>query len=429
VELPGAVTEEGLLQPALAQTAVHSAMADFECAFSEFVATVGGVEDAYWESTGWFTNQWSVYQVYRTTAAVNTTECGVSDTASGFYINFQAARFQAEQVYDFVAGLPADSELTPDQRERIQAQAAVVAGYTLSVFGEHWCSMAVNVGPEMTPTETLALAEGWFDAAIGHLATTGDFSTANAPSMSDFAYLGRARVRFALGDAPGASADAQQVQEGFVAVATRSSATRKRWNQVYQHLSVNKYGTVPPQVDFEGSMVPFTGYRDLTIAADGRAVNADQSPYMGAGTADTRVPVENTGQIGADGVTPHWVQTKYPSHASAIPMAKWEEAQLILAEIEGGQAAIDRVNAIRTYHSLPTITYLGAGDAAGIRDMLLEERRRTFFYEGRWHADKLRNDLWFPEGLGFNHKGVAYGTTTCLELSDRERDANPNISG
>jgi hypothetical protein len=53
------VTEEGLLQPALAQTAVYSAMADFECAFSEFAATVGGIEDAYWESTGWFTNQWS----------------------------------------------------------------------------------------------------------------------------------------------------------------------------------------------------------------------------------------------------------------------------------------------------------------------------------------------------------------------------------
>lgn len=426
VDLPGAVTEEGLLQPALAETAVLSAMADFECAFSEFSASLGGLEDSFWESTGWFTRAWSEYRVDRSTGAVNTTPCGVFDTGAGFYINFQAARFQAEQAYEFIGGLDAGA-LDANLSEELLAQAAVITGYTHDLFGEHWCSMAVNESAEMTPQEVLQSGEQWFDMALQHLGTTGDFSTANTQSLEQMAYLGRARIRYALGDMAGASADAGQVQQGFEAVVTRSASTRKRWNQVYQHLTVSKYGTVPPQVDFEGSMVPFTGYRDLTVAADGRAINPDQSPYMGAGTADSRVPVENTGQLGQDGVTPHWIQTKYGSHADFIPVAKWEEAELILAEIEGGQSAIDRVNTIRLAHQLPLVTYLGAGDAAGIQDMLLEERRRTFFFEGRWHADKLRNDLWFPAGQGFNHKGVAYGDATCLELSDRERDANPNI--
>ena len=38
-----------------------------------------------------------------------------------------------------------------------------------------------------------------------------------------------------------------------------------------------------------------------------------------------RVPVENTGQIGQDGVTPHWVQLKYASQNADIPFAKWTE--------------------------------------------------------------------------------------------------------
>lgn len=424
VELPGAVTEDDLLTPELAETAVLSAMADFECAYAEFAISLGGLEDAFWESTGWFTRAWSEYRVDRTTGAVNTQECGVSDVAAGFYVNFQAARFQAEQAYAFLQ----DMGSTTDETEQLLAQAALTAGFTYDVFGESWCSMAVNLGPEMTPAQTLDSAEAWFGRALSHIGTTGDFETANTTSVEDMAYLGRARVRYALGDDSGAATDAAQVDDGFTAVVTRGSSDRKRWNQVYQHLTVSKYGTVPPQVDFEGSLVAFTGYRDLTIAADGRAVNADGSPVMGTGTPDPRVPVENTGQLGQDGVTPHWIQTKYTSYDDPIVFARWEEAQLILAELEGGQSAIDRVNAIRAAHSLPAVTYLSAGDTAGIRDMILEERRRTFFYEGRWHSDKLRNSLFFPEGLGFNHKGVAYGEATCLELSERERESNPNLT-
>jgi len=427
VDLPGAVTEDDLLQPELAETAVLSAMADFECAYAEFSAAIGGLEDAFWESTGWFTRAWSEYRVDRTTGAVDTQECGVSDVAAGFYVNFQAARFQAEQSYSYIGGLTPGDAIDAEKRERLLAQAALTAAYTYDVFGESWCSMAVNVGPEMTPQQTLDSAEVWFDRALTHIGATGDFATANTASVEQMAYLGRARVRHALGDAPGAINDAAEVDQGFTSFVTRGNSDRKRWNQPYQHLTVSKYGTVPPQVEFEGSMVAFTGYRDLTIAADGRAVNVDGSPVTGTGTPDPRVPVVNTGQLGQDGITPHWIQTKYDAYGDGIVFARWEEAELILAELEGGQSAIDRVNAIRTYYSLPQVTYLAAGDAAGIRDMILEERRRSFFYEGRWHSEKLRNDLWFPMGLGFNHKGVAYGEATCLELSERERQSNPNI--
>lgn len=215
-----------------------------------------------------------------------------------------------------------------------------------------------------------------------------------------------------MGDMDGARTDALTIQPDFQAWITRDAGTRKRWNQVYQHHTVNKYSTVAPAISFEGQQVS-PGYRNLTIAENG-----DQT--IGDGVPDPRVPVENTGGLGQDGVTPHWIQTKYTYHGDPIPMARWAEAQLILAEIEGGAGAVDRINALRDVHGLPHVRSVDL-------DVIVEERRREFFYEGRFHADKLRQGLWFPEGQGFNHKNIAYGPTTCLPLSDQERQLNPNI--
>lgn len=414
VELPGSLTEADLLTPEMSRAMTFSAVADFECAFSEFAATIGGVEDAYWETTGWFAKAWSEYQVTEQTGAVNTTPCGNSDTAAGFFVSFQAARFQAEQAYT------AMSDFTDQQvpnRERLLATAATYAGFTYQIFGEHWCEMAVDVGARMTPQQTLALAEPWFDRALGHINTTGDFGNATTSSLRQMALLGRARVRFARGDMAGAASDAGQIQPGFVANVTRSAGVRKRWNQVYHHLTVSKFMSIADRVQFSGQEVS-RGYRNLTIAPDG-------TPTVNNGAPDPRVPVVNTGRPASDGVTTHWIQTKYTGYADPIPLVRWAEAQLMLAEIEGGAAAVARINALRDVHGLP---HFQGGTPQQIREAIIEERRREFFFEGRFHADKLRYDLWFPRGQGFNHKGIAYGNVTCLPLSDQERILNPNLN-
>lgn len=414
VDLPGSLTEEDLLTPEMSRAMTLSAVADFECAYSEFAATIGGVEDAYWETTGWFPKAWSEYRVTEQTGAVNTTPCGNSDVAAGFFVSFQSARFQAEQAYEAMSGFT-DEQVA--NREQLLATAATYAGFTYQVFGEHWCEMAVDVGDRLTPQETLAIAEPWFDRALGHINTTGDFGNATTESARQMALLGRARVRFARGDMTGAAADAALIEPGFVANVTRSAGVRKRWNQVYHHLTVSKFMSIADQVEFDGELVS-VGFRDLTVAPDGRTTVND-------GVPDPRVPVENTGLPASDGVTTHWIQTKYTSYADPIPLVRWAEAQLILAEIEGGQSAVDRINVLRDIHGLP---HFQGGTAQEIREAIIEERRREFFYEGRHHADKLRYDLWFPRGQGFNHKGIAYGDVTCLPLSDQERILNPNLN-
>jgi hypothetical protein len=114
---------------------------------------------------------------------------------------------------------------------------------------------------------------------------------------------------------------------------------------------------------------------------------------------------------GQDALTPLWVQTKYPAVDSPMPIATWDEAQLIIAEAEGGQSAVDAINRLRRKYNLPQ--YAG-GTAAEIGAQIVEERRRTLFLDGHSIGDHLR--LKIPFATGLNHKGVRYGNATCLPL-------------
>ncbi len=103
---------------------------------------------------------------------------------------------------------------------------------------------------------------------------------------------------------------------------------------------------------------------------------------------------------------------------------------LLRAELEGGQAAIDRVNELRDFHSLPRVTYADPADAAEIRFMIIEERRRQLFLEGRFWSTKIRNTdlLWFPRNSGETPLlGFPYGGGVRLLMPSNEYELNPNF--
>ena len=75
--------------------------------------------------------------------------------------------------------------------------------------------------------------------------------------------------------------------------------------------------------------------RQNRVVAENSAINRTQSigaPYRTMG--DTRVPV--TGPVGSASATgvPHFYQTKYATTATPLPLATYEEAQLIIAEAD-----------------------------------------------------------------------------------------------
>jgi hypothetical protein len=408
VELPGNMTEGDLLQPASAVTMVNSVIADFECSYSMFTVLTASMEDTWWRATGY----WGGWAEYRTDRPA-TAECATDDINTGWATGFQKSRFMAETAHKHIGEWGAQ---VPNASRHL-ATVATYAGLVYQVFGETYCELTVDTGPLMQPSEVLARSEQWFTTALGHLGS-GDASIVSTSSLRQLALLGRARVRLALGNTAGAAADAAQIEPGFVAYATRDNSVRPRWNHIYRTLNVQGYSAIAPVVTWQGQPVPFTGYRYLTIGANG-------VPTIDNGVADPRVPVRFLNEFLQDGVTDNYAQQKYPSNAAHIPIARWAEAQLILAEVEGGAAAVARINALRDVHELPH--YAGPTDATAIRNLIIEERRREFFLEGRFLAEKLRKGLWFPMGVGTNHKGVTYGNAHCFMMPLSEYQNNPNI--
>lgn len=439
VDLPGQMTESGVLQPELAETLVNSAIADFECSYSMAAVLTASMEDTWWRGTGYW-GGYAEYRILRPAAG----GCATGDTSTGWYQGLQTSRFLAEQAYEYISGWTDEEVGGAGTRQQLLATSAVYAGLAYQYFGETFCELAVNVGGIMTSNAVLEESERWFTVALDHIGSTGDFEIATTGSVEQLAHLGRARVRLVLGDHTGAAADAQQVQPGFIAWITRDATVRPRWNHTYRQLNVNLYSTVAGTVVHQGEVVPFTNYRYLTFDDQGRSTIdgipvafSDENPvpeFVPEGT-DPRVPVVFTGEFLQDGVTDNWQQRKYTSLADPIPLARYAEAQLILAEIDAESgapaAAVEHINNVRTSAnerlngSIPL--YQGPTDADAIENTIIEERRREFFFEGRFLADKLRNDLWFPNGVGANHKNFTYGNAGCFLMPESEYETNPNL--
>jgi hypothetical protein len=382
VVLPGKVSESALGSPALAATMVASTQGDFECAFTEFVHSTGLWSNELLNSSGGGeVNGWGARTV---PFERDVTPCpSVSASRGGFsvYLPLQIARNQADSAVKRLDGFT-DAQVA--NRGLLTATALGYAGFSYVLLGEAYCSMALDAGPLVTPAAVLAIAEQRFTRAID-LATA-----ANNTPILNMARLGRARARLDLGNKAGAASDAKLVPSGFVYNATYASNVFRRNNTVVLNNNVNFHESVAP------------AYRNLTVGT----------------VADSRVPVRDEKRNGQDALTPLWTQQKYTTSASPIPLATWDEAQLIIAEAEGGQSAIDAINRIRARYNLPAYAPLPTATAKEIQDQVIEERRRTLFLDGHSIGDHLRYNLPFLSGV--NQKGVRYGDNTCLPLPAAE---------
>ena len=96
--------------------------------------------------------------------------------------------------------------------------------------------------------------------------------------------------------------------------------------------------------------------------------------------------------IGSNLHTPQFTQLKYGSRSDPIPFATWKEAQLMIAEVEGGQEAVGIINMLRDYHGLP---HFASADGEEIREQVLEERRRELWLQGgpTWRHAQARHTV------------------------------------
>jgi len=387
VSNPGRVSEGDLSNPALVQTLVNSALGQFECAYTNYVATSGIMANEYVNASSWLDiNGWGWRGIELKTI---TGSCPTTRTATGLgaYTPLQQARYQAEDAALRIEAFP--EEQVQNKSEKLGLLSAY-AGYSYVLLGEGYCEMAIDQGPLMTPQEVLAIAETKFSEAIGFAQAAG------REDLRLLATAGRARTRLDLGNLSGAAADADEIPEGFLWNAEYSTTDARRENRVY-NLNRNSH------------------YLSVEVTKN--------MNLMAGGEPDPRISFTDAGVKGHDGVTEQYYQNKYPTADSPIPMASWREAQLIIAEARPSET-IDAINRLRASQGIPDVT---TEEAADLEALVIEERRRQLFSEGHRLNDMLRHHIPFPTGE--NHKGQPWGTMTCMPLPDQEKINNPNIGG
>ena len=376
------------------------AVGDFECAFSSYVAYSGliGEEFIYAQQTA------SRTPYDRRNTTPDDADYAVNGCGSGVYTPLQTARQSNENLLALLKSWTDEEVLAgggSPNRTNLMGIAAAYAGYSYVLLGEGFCTMAISrVNPDRTITYGGEIQpDSVFRLAIARFTEAIDFAdAAGNTNIEMMAYLGRARAKLNVGDYAGAKADAQQVQSGFAFMASRSDAAGRRQNRVA----------------VENSQLN----RSFSVG----------EPYRSMG--DTRIPVVATTQVSATGIVHHY-QTKYPTTATALPLATYEEAQLIIAEADirtpGFATALPILLASRTRGGQGTFT--GTTQAEYLAE-LIDQRRRELFAEGHHVGDIRRFGIALSPATGTPyHFGGEYGSQVCLPLPSAERLNNPLIGG
>ena len=389
VENPASVPIEALDNPALMQTLESASIQSFQCAFQQYVGTVGVLSGEYWVSSNFVdSHPWEWRGIVQIKGTGGSCPNNRNATSLGFYTPMQQAQFQLDDLFERVSKFT-DAEVP--NRQRMLAEARAYSGYAHLILGETMCEMALDGGPKMTSQEVWAVAESRFSEAITIATALG--TGADPVSLKNMAIAGRARTRLMMGKLAEAAADARLVPATFVRNAEYTNTSQARENRMFNMTVTNRFISVTP------------AYQNLTVN----------------GAADPRVPAVNANVLGQDGATPYWRQTKITAVNSPLPIASYKESQLILAEASTDQTEkLAALNRVRALYSIAPLT------GTVTDDIIIEERRRGLFSEGPRYTDMLRKKL--PFQTGTNRKGQTYSDLTCIPLPDVETQNNPNFS-
>ena len=394
VQAPNSVPVDVYEDPAFATLMVNSVIGDFECAFGSFVVAEGLATDELHDSA-LNNGNWNMD---RRDNAFTSGFYGVNSctTVTGIYTPLSTARGEADAAINRL------KEWTSAQVPNINtltAQANLYAGFSYAALGMAMCQAAFDKGPLVNQLGMFALAEERFTAAIAAA------QAASATNVLNAAYAGRARVRLYQHNKAGAIADAQLVPAGFVFNAAMDATNARRFNHIYTPISTS--GT-------------------LTVEPTARALATE------TGQVDPRSATIKLNTAPADGLNQIYIPVKYNAATLAAgqsipqPITRYAEAQLILAEAQGGASAVNIINTMRAAANLNP--YTGPTDAASITGLIASERQRVLFLEGYRAYDIERLNLPLVPAVGSPYlQGGVYGGTVCFPVPDIEKNNNPNI--
>lgn len=392
---PGQLGPE-VFAPENANLIVNSARGDFECAFNEYVVASGLFVDELANAISFIAS----YDLDRRTITADspygTADCTFQQTP-GVYTPLSVARASNDTA---VAHLEGWTDEQVPNRSQLIGEASAYAGYSLVLLGESMCSAALNLGPELTPAQLFAEAQTRFDTAIAAATRASDTQTLN------FALLGRARTELDVGNSAAAATDAALIPSGFEVDIDHDATATRRQNLVWVHTQLAQLSSVDTSIQNRYAVAPH----------------------------DPRIAVTSTGALGSDGFTLVVFPNKDADATSPQAVAKYAEAQLIIAENDANTGQLNQavtiINAVRTAGGWTDTFAPSPLTQATVMAGIVEERRRALFLEGHRLGDIRRLGLPISPAAGAPYvAGGSYTDQSCFPLPNVERINNPNIGG
>jgi len=377
--------------PQNADLIVNSSRGDFECAFNEYIVGSGIFMDEMANAISFIANFDYDRRSVTPDSPYGTSTCD-SQQDPGVYTPLSVARASNDVAVQHLEGWT-DAQV-PD-RSHLIAVASAYSGYSFVLLGESMCSAAFDLGPEETPQQIFGDAMVRFDTAVAAATRANDATTLN------LALLGRARTELDLGNSGDAATDAALIPAGFEVDIDHDATATRRQNLVFIQTLQAQFGSI-----------------DTSII---NRYTADHDP---------RIQVASTGELGSDGFTTVWFANKDATATSPQALAKYSEAQLIIAENDVNTndlpGAVAILNQLREAAGQPD--YSGGLTSSAVLADIVEQRRREFFLEGHRLGDIRRLGLPLSPATGAPYvSGGTYADQSCFPLPNVERINNPNL--
>ena len=342
--------------------------------------------------------EWDLRNVLNTNSVATAGPIPATGAPGGPFIAVQRARTALE----FAAGkLPANDPRT--------GEVLALAGMSYIFLGELWCSgtpvserdPTVELGSPLTTGEL-------FDRAMQRL-TAAAASTGGDARIANLIAVLSGRTLLDQGQFAAAATAVATVPTAYVYNFIHGAPPARQTNQIQLQTASDIY-----------SVSDFEGINGLNFASAG----------------DPRVPVHATGLSRNDGVTPMFVELKYPNIDSPVAMVTGIEARLIEAEaaLQAGDLTLwlQKLNDARaTVTGLAPLTDPGTQD--GRIDLTFRERAFWFFLTAHRLGDLRRlvnqygraKESVYPTGA-YHKQGLTIGSQATLIVPETEEN-NPNF--